>query len=71
MDGVASVFVGVEQFRAMGPLLSIIFLAAAAIFLTYNFVQSRRNRSSNAAHVSPVTEKDRKVNKNREPGGTF
>lgn len=71
MDGVASVFVGVEQFRAMGPLLSIIFLAAAAIFLTYNFVQSRRNRSSNAAHVSPVTEKDRKVNKNREPGDWF
>ncbi|KAG2741684.1 hypothetical protein P692DRAFT_20839847 [Suillus brevipes Sb2] len=54
----------------MGPLLCI-FLAAAAIFLTYNFVQSRRNRSSNAAHVSPVTEKDRKVNKNREPGDWF
>lgn len=67
MDGVASVFVAVEQFRAMGPLLSIL-LAAAAIFLTYNFVQSRRSRSSNATHVSPVTEKDRKVNKNREPG---
>lgn len=67
MDGVASVFAAVEQFRAMGPLLSIL-LAAAAIFLMYNFVQSRRSRSSNAAHVSPVTEKDRKVNKNREPG---
>lgn len=67
MDGVASVFVAVEQFRAMGPLLSIL-LTAAAIFLTYNFVQSRRSRSSNATHVSPVTEKDRKVNKNREPG---
>lgn len=67
MDGVASVFAAVEQFRAMGPLLSIL-LAAAAIFLTYNFAQSRRSRSSNAAHVSPVTEKDRKVNKNREPG---
>lgn len=70
MDGVASVFAAVEQFRAMGPLLSIL-LAAAAIFLTYNFVQSRRSRSSNAAHVSPVTEKDRKVNKNREPGDWF
>lgn len=67
MDGVASVFAAVEQFRAMGPLLSIL-LAAAAIFLMYNFVQSRRSRSSNAAHVSPVTETDRKVNKNREPG---
>lgn len=70
MDGVASVFAAVEQFRAMGPLLSIL-LAAAAIFLTYNFVQSRGSRSSNAAHVSPVTEKDRKVNKNREPGDWF
>lgn len=70
MDGVASVFAAVEQFRAMGPLLSIL-LAAAAIFLTYNFAQSRRSRSSNAAHVSPVTEKDRKVNKNREPGDWF
>lgn len=70
MDGVASVFAAVEQFRAMGPLLSIL-LAAAAIFLMYNFVQSRRSRSSNAAHVSPVTETDRKVNKNREPGDWF
>lgn len=71
MDGVASLLAAVEQFRPMGPLLSIILLAAAAIFLTYSFVQSRRSRSSNVAHVSPVAEKDRKVNKNREPGGMF
>lgn len=70
MDGVASVLAVLEQFRAMGPLLSIL-LAAAAIFLTYSFVQSRRSRSSNAAHAPPVTEKDRKINKNREPGDWF
>lgn len=69
MDGVASALVAVEQFRALG-LLPNILLAAAAIFLTYSCVQSRKSRvtSSNAVHTPPVTEKDRKVNKNREPG---
>lgn len=71
MDGVASLLAAVEQFRVMGPLLGIIILAAAAVFLTYSFVQSRRGRSSNVAHVSPVSEKDRKLNKNREPGDWF
>lgn len=62
----ASALAAVEQFRTLGPLPSIL-LAAAVIFLTYSFVQSRK-RSSNAAHTSPVTEKDRNVNKNRELG---
>ncbi|KAG1847507.1 hypothetical protein DFJ58DRAFT_797559 [Suillus subalutaceus] len=67
MDRVlASSLAAVEQFRTLGPLPSIL-LAAAAIFLTYSFVQSRR-RSSNVVHTSRVTEKDRNVNKNREPG---
>ncbi|KAG2148063.1 hypothetical protein DEU56DRAFT_783971 [Suillus clintonianus] len=59
----------VEQFRALGPLPTIL-LAAAAIVVTYNFVQSRKSRvtSSNVAHTSPVPEKDKKVNKNRELG---
>jgi hypothetical protein len=70
MDGVASVLAAVEQFRALGPQPSIL-LAAAAIFLTYSFVQSRKSRSSNVVHASPVAEKDRKVNKNREPGDWF
>jgi hypothetical protein len=70
MDGVASVLAAVEQFRGLGPLPSIL-LAAAAIFLTYSFVRSRKSRSSNAAHAPPATEKDWNVNKNREPGGMF
>lgn len=72
MDKIAPVLAAVEQFRALGPLPSIL-LTAAAIFLTYRFVQSRKSRatSSNAAHASPVTEKDEKVNKNRELGDWF
>jgi hypothetical protein len=66
MDMVSSALAAVEQFRTLGPLPSIL-LAAAAIFLTYSLVQSRK-RSSNVAHTSSVTEKDRNVNRNREPG---
>lgn len=62
----------VEQFRALGPLPSILIAAAAAaIFVTYSFIQSRKSRvtrTSNAVHTSSVTEKDRRINKNRELG---
>lgn len=72
MDGFTSTLAVVKQFRAMGPLPSVL-LAVAGIVLAYSFIQSRKRRvtSSNVAHTSPVTEKDGKTNKNREPGGMF
>lgn len=67
MDRVAaSALTAVEQFRTLGLLPSIL-LAAAAVFLTYSFIQLRK-RFPNAVDTSPVTEKDRNVNKNRELG---
>lgn len=70
MDGFTSTLPVVKPFRAMGPLPSVL-LTVAAIVLAYNFIQSRKRRvtTSNVAHTSPVTEKDGKTNKNREPGG--
>jgi len=63
-----------EQTGALGlPRLLGVLLAAAAIFTTYSFVQSRKSRvkSSNAARASSLTEKDKNVNKNRELGGKY
>ncbi|OJA07677.1 hypothetical protein AZE42_01871 [Rhizopogon vesiculosus] len=56
-------------FRALGPLPSAL-LAAAAISATYSFVWLRKDRvkTVNDTRASPVTEKDRKLNKNREVG---
>jgi uncharacterized membrane protein YcaP (DUF421 family) len=80
MDGLVSSF-GIGKavleglFRALGPLPStlLLFVVFAAIAATYNFIQLRKSRvrSLSDTHASPVIEKDRTLNKNRELGGGF
>lgn len=80
MDGLVSSF-GIGKavleglFRALGPLPStlLVVVVVVAIAATYRFIQLRKSRvrSFSGTHVSPVTEKDRTLNKHRELGGGF